>query len=353
MRKLKVLWRLFRSFGNFMEGGRQTDQFFRYFVVNALDEIGFFEYLSEPRTFGEIMSQFRFEDTEYAQDVLKILTLDKKNLLVSMGDRYARNLAEPMPEYSQIVDSTHPGIRQLSALAEGMQNSILDRLLKEKLGVRDVFEGHGKRLVNTLNHYLGGQVYSTFREVSFAYLLPSERSWLQGKTLLDIGCGSGLETTELWLLCGGNIKITAVDTVPSMVELAESQFEDLLDELQSDHPQVTDENRPTFEQANAISLPYDDDTFDAAFWSMMLHWTPDPGKAIKEAVRVVKPGGLIFGSQPGKPQANPYLDLAVRSSRDCYGFFWKEDLYRWWADCKVELDMVPAVNIFRARTPVQ
>lgn len=335
-----------------MKGGRQLDQFFRYFVVKALDEVGLLAYLSEPHTFGEVMSHFEFEDAGYTQEVLKVLTYDNQNLISFENGRYLRNLAVPMPDMDQIFDAANPGIRQLSALAEAMQDSILERLLKEKVGVKDVFERNEKKVVNTLNDILGGDVYSTFRELCFEYLLPSERVWLRGKHLLDIGCGNGLETAELWILSGGDIKITAVDTVPSMLELAESQFESLIDQLRPDHPPLTDENRPSFEQANAISLPYPDNTFDAAFWSFMLHWTSDPGKAIKEAVRVVKPGGLIFGSQAGKPYANPYINLVIRSSRDSYGFFWKEELHQWAADCGIEFDMVPAVNIFRTRTPL-
>ncbi len=352
MRKIKVLWRLFRSFGNMMQAGRQTDRIFRYFVVKALDEIGLFGYLNEPRNFGEIVSHFGFEDVEYTQEVLEILTLDKNNLIVSTDDKYARNLTQPMPDLSQILNVTDPRIHQLSALADAMYDSILERLQKEKVGVKDVFERNQKKVVNTFNHLLSGNIYSTVRELCFDYLLPSERIWLQGKHLLEIGCGNGLETAELWLLSRGNIKITAVDTVPSMLDLAENQFESLLDQLQPDHPQITDENRPSFEHANAISLPYPDNSFDAAFWLLMLHWTSDPARAIAEAVRVVKPGGLIFGSQPGKPYVNPYLNLVIRSSRDSYGFFWKEDFYRWAADCGVELDLVPPVNIFRGRKPL-
>jgi ubiquinone/menaquinone biosynthesis C-methylase UbiE len=352
MRKIRVLWSVFRSLGNFTRSSRQTDQFFRYFVVKALNEIGLFDYLRQPRTFGEMMSHFKFEDTAYAQEVLDVLTFDRKNLIVLENGRYVRNAAEPMPDISHMLDVAHPGIRQLSALAEAMQDSILERLVKEKVGVKEVFERNEKKVVNTLNQLLSGDVYSTIRKLSFEYLLPSEQAWLRGKHLLDIGCGNGLETAELWLYFNGQLKITAVDTVPSMLELAEEQFESLLDQLKSDHPQLMDENRPNFEQANATSLPYRDDTFDAAFWSIMLHWTSDPAKAIKEAVRVVKPGGLIFGSQPGKPYANPYINLVIRSSRDSYGFFWKEDLYRWGADCGIEFDMVPAVNIFRTRIPI-
>ncbi len=351
MRKIKIYWRLFRSFGNMMRAGRQTDQIFRYFVVKALDEIGLFAYLSELRTFGEIVSYFGFEDVEYTQEVLDILSSDQKKLIVFDGDRYVRNLAEDMPDLAHILDMADPRVHQLGDLADAMYDSILERLRREKLGVKEVFERNQKKVVNTFNHLLSGNIYTTVRELCFEYLLPSERRWLQGKHLLEIGCGNGLETAELWLLSGGNIKITAVDTVPSMLELAESQFERILDKLQPDHIQLTDNNRPSFEKANAISLPYPDNTFDAAFWLLMLHWTSDPAQAIAEAVRVVKPGGLIFGSQPGKPYVNPYLNLVIRSSRDSYGFFWKEDFYRWASSCGVNLDMVTPANIFRGRKP--
>ena len=307
-----------------MRAGRHTDQIFRYYVLKALGEIGLFDYLAEARTFGEIASHFQFEDLEYTHEVLEIITLDKNNLIVHDNGRYKRNESEPMPDIAQILDVTDSRVHQLSLIADAMYDSILERLRKEKVGVKDVFERNQKRVVNTFNQVLSGNIYSTVRQLCFDYLLPSERIWLQGKHLLEIGCGNGLETAELWLLSHGKTKITAVDTVPSMLELAEEQFESLLD-----------------------------DTFDAAFWLLMLHWTSDPAKAIAEAVRVVKPGGIIFGSQPGKPYVNPYLNLVIRSSRDSYGFFWKEDFYRWAADCDVELDLVPPVNIFRGRKPLQ
>jgi ubiquinone/menaquinone biosynthesis C-methylase UbiE len=352
MRKIKVYWRLFRLFGNAMRGGRQLDRIFRYFVVNALDGIGFFEYLEQPRSFGEIMSHFQFEDSAYAKEMLDILVLDRENLVSSASDEFVRNESKQLPEFDQILGTTDPRLHQIGNLAEAMQSSILERLKKEKIGVKEVFEGNQKKVVNTFNELLRGNMYSTIRELCFDYLLPDERHWLQGKRLLEIGCGNGLETAEIWLLLKGNIHITAIDTVPSMLELAENQFEALLNKLQWDHPKLSQENHPVFEQANAISLPYPDESFDAVFWSMMLHWTSDPARAIREAVRVVKPGGLIFGSQVGKPHVNPFSNLVIRSSRDSYGFFWREDLIRWMADCGIELDNLPPLNIFRARKPM-
>lgn len=352
MRKLKIYWRMFRLFGNAMQSGRQLDQIYRYFVLTALDQIGFFEYLDQPRSFGEIVSHFQFEDANYAQEVLEILTCDRKNLITSNSDQYVRNEDEHIPELDEILSKTDPRLHELTHLAEALQDTILKRLRSETVGVQEVFEGNQKQVVNTFNQLLRGNMYSTIRELCFEYLLPAERAWLRGKDLLEIGCGIGLETAELWLHLEGKIKITAIDTVPSMLELAESQFPTLLEKLDPDHPPLNEDNRPNFEQANAVALPYPDETFDAVFWSLMLQWTSDPARAIVEAVRVLRPGGLLFGSQVGKPIVNPYANLVIRSSRDSYGFFWNEDFKRWMTDVGVELDSIPPINIFRAKKPM-
>jgi ubiquinone/menaquinone biosynthesis C-methylase UbiE len=349
MRKIKIYWRMFRLFGNAMRGGRQLDQIFRYFVLKALDRIGFFDYLETPRSFGEILSHFEFVDSVYARELLDILTNDSKNLIACNSDQYVRRKDEEIPSFDKILDTTDPRLHQLSHLAEAMQDIILKRLTSERLGVQEVFEGNEKQVVNTFNQLLRGNMYSTIRELCFEYLLPTERAWLRGKDLLEIGCGNGLETAELWLHLEGKIKITAIDTVPSMLKLAESQFPTLLKSLDPLHPLLDKDNRPIFEKANAISLPYPDETFDAVFWSMMLHWTSDPARVIKEAVRVTRPGGLLFGSQVGKPYVNPYANLVIRSSRDSHGFFWKDEFERWMTDAGVELDNMPPLNIFRAR----
>lgn len=47
-------------------------------------------------------------------------------------------------------------------------------------------------------------------------------------------------------------------------------------------------------QANACSLPCDDKAFDAVISNALVHHIPDQLKMLRECLRVLRPGGLIF-----------------------------------------------------------
>ena len=50
----------------------------------------------------------------------------------------------------------------------------------------------------------------------------------------------------------------------------------------------------TFETADAMALPYADNSFDAVLIANALHIVPDPQKALGEIGRVLRPGGLLI-----------------------------------------------------------
>lgn len=347
MRLLKTWWTIFKSAGSAMKSGRQGDQIFRYFILKTLSKLDFFEFLQQPRAYGEILAEFGFSDSEYTREVFNTLLHDSNNVIIQNSGTYVVNRDVPIPSLESILARTDSGLQFIPQMAEPLSHNILDRLHDKDVSVTEVFERDDHRVVKMFDDVLDTSIYSSVREACFAYLTSEERGWLRGKKLIEIGCGSGRETAEIWLHLGGETSITAVDPVPGMLELARNNFIDLLKEVDPTHPPVSEKNKPRFKEGSATRLPFDDNSFDASYWAFMLHWTADPKKAISEAVRVVRPGGLIFGSQILKPYVNPYLDLVIRSSRNSYGFFWREDYVKWFAEEGLEIDIATPAGIIR------
>ncbi|MDX2313405.1 MAG: class I SAM-dependent methyltransferase, partial [Gammaproteobacteria bacterium] len=98
-----------------------------------------------------------------------------------------------------------------------------------------------------------------------------------GDTVLDVGCGTGSLTAAL-LNAGPTVRVTGIDGSEAFVEIGRGKLDDV---------------RATFEQGDAQSLPFDDDTFDKCMSLLVMNFIPDGSKAAKEMKRVTKAGGTI------------------------------------------------------------
>lgn len=347
LRNVRVWYHIMRNIAPSMRLGRQADRLYRYFVLKTLDDDGLFKYLEEPRTYGHILAELGYADSEYTRGMLDILLNDHEAVISKDGSLYQRT-ALALPRLEEIIDQTPKRIRSFLLLAEGMSENIPARLRNQPVELLDSFEQDGRQLLSKLDSLLGDQIYSSMRDAVFAFLTAEDRALLAGGSLLEVGCGSGRETAEVWLKTRGKAHITGIDAVQGVVELADRSFEDYLQQIDPAHPAV-DGNRPVFRQASATRLPFEDDSFDAVMALWMLHWTADPPQAIHELVRVTRPGGLIFGAQALKPLANPYFDLVFRTSENVHGFFWKEDFMRWFGEHGLAPEMATPMGTFRVR----
>jgi SAM-dependent methyltransferase len=72
---------------------------------------------------------------------------------------------------------------------------------------------------------------------------------------------------------------------------------------------------------DAQALPYDDDSFDAAYLVTVLGEIPDQDAALRELARVVRPGGpLVVGELFGDPHMVAFKKLQGRAERHGFAF---------------------------------
>ena len=95
-------------------------------------------------------------------------------------------------------------------------------------------------------------------------------------TALDFGCGTGNLTRHLLDL---NFFVTCADVTPKFLSMVKKKFGDKIHTSQ-----LNGENLSQFK----------DNTFDLVATYSVLHHIPDYLKAVKELIRVTKPGGVIY-----------------------------------------------------------
>ena len=99
--------------------------------------------------------------------------------------------------------------------------------------------------------------------------------------ILDCGVGNGSLSIALDSLITDPVDLHAIDTSAEMLVQAKSVMQ---------HAGLD----PRLQQADIMSLPYEDQSFDVVMAAHVLEHLPDPQTALAEMVRVLKPGGMVF-----------------------------------------------------------
>ena len=97
----------------------------------------------------------------------------------------------------------------------------------------------------------------------------------RGRKVLEVGVGMGADYLE-WLKAGA--VATGIDLSPASIERARQRC-------------VLAGNQPDLRVADAENLPFNDDSFDVVYSYGVMHHSPDTAQCIREARRVLKPGG--------------------------------------------------------------
>lgn len=98
-----------------------------------------------------------------------------------------------------------------------------------------------------------------------------------GERILDAGCGPGFYCAELLDEVGPPGAVVGVDGSPPMLELAARRC--------AGHDNVE------FHEADVVSLPVEEASFDGAICVQVLEYLADPAAALAELWRALRPGG--------------------------------------------------------------
>ena len=146
------------------------------------------------------------------------------------------------------------------------------------------------------SHYLEAAA-ALFRPVKkHSYLLLGD---IDGKSVIDIGCGSGVDTVEMAGLTGIGGSVVGVDYDNEMIEKANHYAAER---------KVND--RVKHHCGNACELPFSDNSFDAARSERLFMHLPKPAEALLEAIRITRPGGrvVVVDTDWGSLSANTGAD---------------------------------------------
>jgi len=157
---------------------------------------------------------------------------------------------------------------------------------------------HDRKLAQVLYHDWEAESYDEKWSISydqrcvdyardcFDAIVPDEvRRGLPYDRALELGCGTGFFLLNL-IQSGVARRGSVTDLSPGMVKVATRNGQALGLDIDG-------------RVADAEGIPYDDDTFDLVVGHAVLHHIPDVELALREVIRVLRPGGrFVFAGEP-------------------------------------------------------
>lgn len=123
-----------------------------------------------------------------------------------------------------------------------------------------------------------------------------------GDKILECGCASGDFTEYLAGSINSNVSLTAIDISPAQIQIARNK--------------VNNKNI-NFAIESITKMSFRDNTFDYIVGNSILHHL-DLTVALKEMIRILKPGGKIIFFEPNMLNPHVWLALNIKPFRKFY-----------------------------------
>ena len=122
----------------------------------------------------------------------------------------------------------------------------------------------------------------------------------KGQTVLDVAGGAGEPSLTIADVVGPEGSVTCTDAIAEMNEAARAEA------------QRRGITNVQFRQCSADSLPFADSSFDVVVCRLGVMFFPDSVAAMREMLRVLKPGGRLAFAVWGRSDINPFCYLVTR-----------------------------------------
>ncbi len=107
-----------------------------------------------------------------------------------------------------------------------------------------------------------------------------------GFHLLDLGCGVGSYSHDVFPLVGATGRVVGLDLSPAFIDVARKRASEFGMPIE-------------YVVGDIQAIPFPDNTFDGSRVERVLQYVNDPREAIAEMMRVTKPGGRIVATRSG------------------------------------------------------
>jgi ubiquinone/menaquinone biosynthesis C-methylase UbiE len=144
------------------------------------------------------------------------------------------------------------------------------------------------------NRHLGPIIFQPYADD-----LAQRAKRLNARSVLETAAGTGIVTRALLAALPDHSSVTATDLNQAMVDYAARNTQT--------------SGRVRFQQADACALPFGDDSSDMVVCQFGVMFFPDKVAAHREALRVLKPGGMLLFNVWGPIDRNDFANVITEA----------------------------------------